>query len=214
MGVKLKDDAQLVGGFVRERGEGRGVRVSTPKSDELSHPVVGGAMSSAEAGKAAKGRRTKLAVMGLSATILDAGDPRYAACVRLANSFRKARTKELYEAHGYVSTGVSALLAASAMALASSRFCYEFASSAEGGLRPDILSKAAKLSDSARQNELSAWELCARESVIRKRNDANSVTAPWLVGVSGGEHRKPGRPRKALAAQAAEEPSDRGGEDS
>lgn len=193
-----EDDKNITfhGGFVRDRGEGRGVRVSTPKAQDLLHPADGASISPRRAGNGAKARKTKLAVMGLSASILDAGDPRYAACIRLANAFRKQRTKEMYEYHGHVSSGVSALLAASAMALAASRFCYEVAASAEAGVRPDLLSKAAKLSDSARQNELSAWELCARESRVRMQLNDRIKESPWIVDNSGTEKRKPGRPRK------------------
>lgn len=206
MGEKKEKEATFHGGFVRDRGEGRGVRVSTVKSEDLSPIDPGASISPKLAGFGAKARKTKLAVMGLSTDLLDAGDPRYAACIRLANAFRKARTKEMYGYHGHVSSGVSALLAASAMALAASRFCYEVAASAESGIRPDLLSKAAKLSDSARQNELSAWELCARESQVRRRNESNSVSSPWFIGPSGTESKKPGRKRKLELAETTYEP--------
>lgn len=170
---------------------------------ELATPIAA-ALTPRLAGNGAKARKTKLAVMGLSADLLDAGDPRYAACIRLANAFRKARTKEMYELHGHVSSGVSALLASSAMALAAARFLYEAAAGSEGFDRPDLLSKAAKLSDSSRQNELSAWELCSREAVVRHRRDMNAVSLPWLTGGDGAkrtgpvgnEYKKAGRPRK------------------
>jgi hypothetical protein len=128
----------------------------------------------------------------------------------MANSYKKARVKDLYLAHGYVSSGVSALLAASSLALAASRFLYEAASSAqmypEKGVigMAQLLKMASSLSDSSRQNELAAWELCAREAVIYKRNRVNSDAAPWLVqaqnySAAGKERRPRGRPRKDQA---------------
>lgn len=188
-------------------------RVRTrPIQREDLHIPIAPAISPKEAGNGAKARKTKLAVMGLSADLLDAGDPRYAACIRLANAFRKARTKEMYELHGHVSSGVSALLASSAMALASARFLYEVAASTADG-RPDLLAKAAKLSDSSRQNELSAWELCSRESILRKRIQDSGPNTPWLTGgeslkfgPAGNEYKKRGRPKKVelLASQSQE----------
>ncbi len=185
----------LIGSEVSERLE----------REILANPNVGPG-SPPGASSPLRVRRTKLACMGLSAAVLDAGDPRYAACVRLANSFRKTRMSEMYISHGYVSSGVSALLASSALALAGARYLYELASVTEEG-RPGMLKTASSLSDSSRQNELSAWELCAREAVVRKRNDQNNVASPWLTqDASGQETRKAGRPRKEHLALSEGDP--------
>lgn len=212
-----KDTSQFIGGFVRDRGEGRGVRVAKSKIDEL--PTVDAfeaqqRMDQMEANKRPgrfpegpsplKARKSKLACMGIPSAILEAGSPEYARCVRLASAYKKARTKELYIAHGYVSSGAGALLASASLALSASRFLYEIASSAElypeakGAVSlPALLKLASGLSDSARQSELSAWELCAREAVVRKRNDASNVMVPWEVQGPSGETKRPrGRPRK------------------
>ena len=173
--------------------------------------------ASKRAGNGAAPRKTKLAVLGIPSAVLEHGSPEYKRCVRLASQFKKARTKEYLLAHGYVSSGVSALLAASALALSASRFLYEMASGLsfqpedKGNISmPQVLKLASSLSDSSRQNELSAWELCAREAVVRRRNDANNQEAPWITSVSGGavtsgnhapngaEIKKAGRPRKAV----------------
>lgn len=204
------DDGTFHSGFARDRGEGRGVRVSRAKREHLPFPdateaaarllaiQTGGTHS--EVVKPMKVRKTKLAVLSIPSAILDKGDPAYARTVRMANSYKKARCKELYIAHGYVSSGVSALVSAEALALSASRFIFEYA--AENVLdNPQLLKLASSLADSARQNALSAWELCCREAVIRKRNDASNVQSPWLVSsVPGAEiGKKPrGRPRKAL----------------
>lgn len=226
--MNKKEEGQFVGGFVRDRGEGRGIRVARAKVTEL--PVLDPTTVQEAALQIKRStfqgtgqnpvavRKTKLAVLSIPQPILDAGSPEYARCVRLASAYKKARTKELFLAHGYVSSGVSALLAAASLALSASRFLYEIAASTEvvpterGGLSmPTILKLASSLSDSSRQNELSAWELCAREAQVRKRNDQNNMAMPWVtssVGLSGGEKRKPGRPRKALMVSSVVETTD------
>lgn len=154
-----------------------------------------------------KPRKTKLACLGIPSAVLEGGSQEYARCVRLASAFKKARTREIFDAHGYVSSGVAALLAASALALSASRFLYEIAATTpirpdaedRGLSMPQVLKLASSLSDSARQNELSAWELAAREGVVRKRNQQNDVALPWLspsVQPTGEVKRGPGRPRK------------------
>ncbi len=151
-----------------------------------------------------KHRKTKLAVLGIPSHILEAGSKEYARTVRLAQSYKTARSREFFEAHGYVSSGVGALLASASLALSASRFLYELGASTpivadeRGQLTmPQVLQMASRLSDSARQNELSAWELCAREAVVRKRNENSNVAVPWLVeGAAGEVKRGPGRPRK------------------
>jgi hypothetical protein len=154
-------------------------------------------------------RSTKLAVLGIPASILDAGSQEYARTVRLASGYKKARQRELFQAHGYVSSGVGALLAAASLALSGSRYLYEIAANlpiqpAERGdlSLPAILKMASSLGDSARQNELSAWELCAREAVIRRRNENNSLRNPWeVVESTETVKRGPGRPRRAIVVE-------------
>jgi hypothetical protein len=148
-------------------------------------------------------RKTKLAVMGIPTEALEGGDPRYARCVRLAAAYRKARVRELAVSHEFVSSGVSGLLATASLALASSRYLYELA--AGGGVEldrlPGLLKSAQSLADSARQNELAAWELCARESQARRKMSMNSQQLPWLAEAQP-EKRGPGRPRKAKVVEA------------
>lgn len=154
-------------------------------------------------------RRTKLAVLGIPAGALDAGSPAYARCVRLASAYRKTRTRELAICHGYVSSGASALLASAAMALAASRYLYEQAATA-GDDMFEQLKTASRLADSARQNELAAWELCAREAVAKKKSAFNSTGMPWLSNDddSGYGKGKPGPKRREpeLALPAIGEP--------
>lgn len=220
-----EQDGTFHGGFVRPQGNSSPA-VLLPKKDELAKVNPAEAQDRSDRLKAnrrpgsfpngpspLKERRTKLACLGIPSAVLEAGSPEYYRTIKLANSYKKARTKELYIAHGYVSSGVAALLAAASLALSASRFLYEIAANTpirgqDGGLgMPQILKLASGLSDSARQNELSAWELCAREAVIRKRNDNNNQSLPWTINQPDGkESRKIGRPRKV---EVFEEPKDR-----
>ncbi len=203
----------LIGGMVRNKGEGRPPRVDNPRPERLARPdpitaqetalVLAETSQFPNVRSPLKERRCKLACLGIPSHILDAGSPEYARTIRLANSYKKVRVKELFQAHGFVSSGVAALLAAASLALSGSRFLYEIAAStpiqaAERGdlTMPQILKLASSLSDSSRQNELSAWELCAREAIVRKRNDMNTVSVPWIHSDSGGEKQKPGRKTK------------------
>ncbi len=212
-GMKSNTDGTLSGGMVRNKGEGRPPRVDNPRPQKLARPdpitaqetaiELEGTKQYPNIKSPLKERRCKLACLGIPSHILDAGSQEYARTVRLANSYKKVRVKELFQAHGYVSSGVSALLAAASLALSGSRFLYEIAAStpiqaAERGdlTLPAILKMASSLSDSSRQNELSAWELCAREAIVRKRNDMNVISVPWIQSESGGERKKPGRKSK------------------
>lgn len=141
-----------------------------------------------------RARKTKLAVLGIPSGVLDTGNPAYARCVRLASAYRKVRVRELTVSHGYVSSGTAALLASAAHSLAASRFLYERATEASGEDMLNLLKVASKLSDSARQNELAAWELAAREGVARRKLESVSSGLPWIVPVS--EHKRSGPKRK------------------
>lgn len=203
------------GTFIRDRGEGRGPRVAGPKPSDLSLPSPAEVQERLAKPKKVDGiilqtplreRRTKLAVMGIPSESLQKGTPQYSAMVRNASKYRKARTKELYENFGYVSSGVSSLLAAESLALGSSRFLYEIAASCEPAEAATTLRAAAALADSARQHALCAWELCAKEGKVRKSNADSKAVMPWIVSESGEEKRKPGRPRKTVVAlEAAKE---------
>lgn len=139
-------------------------------------------------------RKTKLAVLGIPSGVLAAGNQDYARCVRLASAYRKVRVRELTVNFGYVSSGASALLASGAHALAASRYLYQAAATASGPDVLELLKAAAKLSDSARANELAAWELARREGEARKRLSAMNAGQPWLVPVE--EQRRPGPKKK------------------
>jgi hypothetical protein len=156
-------------------GNGAGVpRIEVLPPDELPHAdaneTAANLAERARRGKpfttgnrAAAGRRPKLALLGVPA---DATDPRYALALRRASRYRKRRCSELAVAHGYVSAGASSLIASASLALSASRFLYEVA--AETG-DAETLKRASALANDARQNELAAWELAAKESGARQQ---------------------------------------------
>ncbi len=106
-------------------------------------------------------------------------DPRFEAHNAARLEWRRKRMAELQAAHGYVSHGVGAMIAAAAWLYAGGEFAAELA--AEAG-DPEGFKIAANLTGTARQNELAAWELCAREAQARPKAAADT---PWLT--SGDE---------------------------
>ncbi len=192
---------KLTGGFLYDSGppgSGPQIIVRAEKMRVIESPAV------LEKG-AGKGRKSSLATMGMNPTTLMRGDPSYAACVRAANKFRKARMRELAQLHGFVSAGVGALLASSALALAASRYLYNQAaeeSSKDVPVDAGLLKEASVLADKARQSDLAAWEVCAREGILRRRQEATSGAMPWLVQDTGN---RGGRPKKVDAVARLDE---------
>lgn len=204
--MPIQEDGGFHGGFVRDRGEARGVRVARAKVTELPVPdpitvqeaslVLASTRQFPNRKTPLKERKTKLACLGIPSDILDKGSQEYARCVRLANSYKRTRVKEMFQAHGYVSSGVHSLLASASLALSASRFLYA-AAAESGSANPQLLKLASGLGDSARQNELSAWELCHREGIVKKKIADSQAMTPWVLTMQPEEKRKPGRPRNA-----------------
>jgi len=193
------------GGFVQETGSTTiPYEARVPKSDEIARPATGeeDVPHPKPWTRLPRNRRGKLAVMGLSKDILSKGDPRYATALRLANKYRKARSTELAVMHGHVSSGASALLASASLALAASRFLYEKFAETSDRDEPNyaLLKQAASLADSARQSELAAWEMSAREGMVKRKLDAQNQGVPWLRDADG-DKAKPGRKTNAERSQ-------------
>jgi hypothetical protein len=93
-------------------------------------------------------------------------DPRFEAHNRRRLEWQRKRMAELQAAHGFVSHGVGAMLNAAAWLYAGGEFAAELAAGV-GDL--DGFKAAATLTSTARQHELAAWELCAREAITTKR---------------------------------------------
>lgn len=200
-----KAEGSVIGPFI-QKSMGY-AKVQTPRADEMSQTVQSEMKERLEKDSRKSRRQTKLAVMGIPTDSLNGGDVRYARCVRLAAAYRKVRARELQVAHGYVSAGSSALLATASLALAASRFLYEKATEAGPDEVAGLLKHATQLADSARANELAAWELCAREAVQRKKAEASSAGVPWIVTQQDRQgQRGRGRPRKEIGIQKEEVP--------
>jgi hypothetical protein len=143
---------------------------------------------------ASKGRVPTLALLGVPA---DIAAPANRSALAKADRLRRRRCSELHAAHGYVSAGVSSIVASGELALAASRVIYAkaFASS-----DPALFKTAAQLADSARQAELAAWELCSRESETRREagNAADVARADHEADAALERQRE--RERRALEA--------------
>jgi hypothetical protein len=141
--------------------------------------------------RAARGRRPKLARLGIDMKYLDIKDERYRGCLRRAEYYLARRCRELCVAFGYVSAGVSGILSTAALQLAASKYIHQAASEAAGvdmGKMLKLLELGTKLANGSRQNEISAWELCAKECAATRSRV--SEMAPWLD--AGGSLSEPG----------------------
>jgi hypothetical protein len=92
-------------------------------------------------------------------------DPRFEAHNKRRLEWQQKRMAELQRAHGAVSHGVGAMLNAAAWLYSGGEFAAELAAET-GDL--ELFKTAATLSSTARQHELAAWELSAREAERRK----------------------------------------------
>ena len=94
-------------------------------------------------------------------------DARFEPHNRRRLEWQRKRMVELQTAHGGVSHGVGAMLNAAAWLYAGGEFASELA--AESG-DIELFKQASTLTSTARQHELAAWELCAREAQARPRD--------------------------------------------
>lgn len=104
---------------------------------------------------------------------VDTSAPEFAPFKRWARRYAAHRRAELAKAHGgSISAGVGAIVESASLTLAASRWCQ-----AEAGktLDADLFKRAADLGALARQHELAAWELAAKECSARPK----SKTLPW-----------------------------------
>jgi hypothetical protein len=114
-----------------------------------------------------------MALLGVE--VADAADPAYRSALRKADAWRRRRCSELARDHGgALSSGASALVASSALALAASRYVYGLAAAA-GKLGAPLFAQAAALADKARQAELTAIDLASRESAARPKQQDPAV---------------------------------------
>jgi hypothetical protein len=95
------------------------------------------------------------------------GDARFVVLDKWGKRYAAARRRELAELFGgEISHGVAAIIESASLDLVAARFCQALAG--EKG-DPALLARASQHAQSARQHELAAWELAAREGEARKR---------------------------------------------
>lgn len=100
-------------------------------------------------------------------------DPRFERHNPRRLEWRQRRMGELAAAHGGVSHGVGAIVNAAAWLYAGGEMAAEMA--AETG-DPELFKLAASLTGTARQHELAAWELAAREGEARGSRGEDDIT--------------------------------------
>lgn len=156
------------------RGRGAGMpRVEPSRADELPAASPGGSVRSDRdasgrfvAGNAA-GYAKRIRPGQRGALGIDRTDPRYRAFARWATRYANQRRRELTELHGgTLSVGAGALLESAAHALGASRYLQSLAGET---CEVELFKQAAALAVTARQHELAAWELAAREADARPR---------------------------------------------
>jgi hypothetical protein len=157
-------------------GHGTGAgspRIEVLPPDELpfATPTITAPIERSQDGRFAPGNtvaRAKRVRPGVRGSLgLSKTDPRYTAFARWGARYGAHRRRELASAHGgTLSAGASAIIESAAQAMAASRFVQALA--AETG-DPELFKQAAALASTARQHELAAWELAAREAQARPR---------------------------------------------
>jgi hypothetical protein len=108
-------------------------------------------------------------------------DPRFEPHNRRRLEWQRKRVAELHTAHGHVSHGVGAMVAAAAWLYAGGEFAAERAAETAD---LELFRVAASLTGTARQHELAAWELCAREAQSRPRDQMAELN--HRLGITDG----------------------------
>jgi hypothetical protein len=112
---------------------------------------------------AARSQRTRPGPRGLVG--VDRCTPDFRPFARWGARYGAHRRRELASAHGgEISAGAGAIIESAALAMAASRYLDHRARQSGDA---DLFKQAAQLAQTARQHELAAWELCAREAAAR-----------------------------------------------
>ena len=133
---------------------------------------------------AARAQRTRPGPRGLVG--VDRCSPDFRPFARWGARYGSHRRRELAAAHGgSISAGVGAIVESAALAMAASRYLDHLARLAAAVDAPDLFRQAAALGQTARQHELAAWELAAREAAARPR--AQTRTAEIIASLTAGK---------------------------
>lgn len=112
---------------------------------------------------------------------IDATLPEFKPFARWGGRYASHRRTELAQSHGgQVSAGVGAIIESAGLAMAASRFLHSRAAQTGDA---ELFKQAAALAQTARQHELAAWELAAREAAARPKS-RNAVLA--AIEAAGG----------------------------
>jgi len=168
-------------------GKGAGVpRLEVLPPDELPPATPGGAVRSERnalgqfqpGNRAGTSKRFKVGPRGLQG--IDKTAPDFRAFARWGARYAAHRRRELARAHGgEISAGVGAIVESAALAMAASRFLS--ARAAETG-DPELFKQSSALASTARQHELAAWELAAREAQVRPKESNPGLRAILAAG--------------------------------
>ncbi len=114
---------------------------------------------------AARAQRLRPGVCGLARIHETA--PEFRPFARWGSRYATHRRAELARAHGgEISAGVGAIVESAALTMAASRFL-QWKASQTGDA--ELFKESSQLASTARQHELAAWELAAREAKARPR---------------------------------------------
>lgn len=142
------------------------LKVRTPKAETLSS-VASDASNRAEqlATLPRTGRRPKITSIGITKRSFRLMGPEGRSHFEMATRYYKSRCQSLYTNFGHVSEAVAVMVANSASQNAIARWYKNRAIAEEDmGQSGHLIDRAIKYENSARQMELSAWEMCAREA--------------------------------------------------
>lgn len=127
------------------------------------------------------------------------GDPRFRVLDRWGKRYAAARRRELAALFGgEISYAVAAIIESASLDLVAARYCQALAGEKSD---PALLARASQHAQSARQHELAAWELAAREAEARKRTAP--IPAWWQAPP---ERTRPSTPLQDGGARDAEGP--------
>lgn len=186
------------------------LRAETPSLDELAslnaEDTARGLAKAQATGRpftpgnrAAANRKPDACRLGIP---IDTADPRWGRTLRKAKRYTDRRIRDLTVEHGgEIGAGVCAMLASSGLALAASRLLYELAGET---MNATMFVQAARLSETSRQQELTATALAAREGHAR-RAARRSGTLDILQPDDADD--AVGTPVEASAPEADEEPT-------
>ncbi len=168
-------------------GNGKGSpRIEVMPPDELpsASPAIADRPERTADGRFAKGNVVARAQRVRPGPLggVDTSDPRFRPFKAWGRRYAGHRRAELAKAHGgSISAGVGAIVESAALALAASRFAQHLG--AESG-DVDLMKRSADLGALARQHELAAWELAAREATARPKANAVQRFRESLTGAS------------------------------